>query len=200
MDDIEQSEKWSTHKGGGFLIGVTAIVAPTLHLLSDLLEWNSGGFSQTQLLINLFGFLPMPFLIIGLNQIQRPRTGWPGSAGAILYAWAFVYFIYTTVYSLAYSVPTYEALWHQLGWIYTFHGGLMVVGGIMFGLSALKAKVLSRIGVGLFVIGLAINLIVSLLPVPEIVQILGSTIRNLGLMAIGVHLLLRARLSSRHEN
>lgn len=200
MDDMRQSEKWWTHKGGGLLIGVTAVVAPMLHLLSDVLEWHSGGFSQTQLVINLFGFLPMPFLIIGLNQIQRQRAGWPAAVGAILYAWAFVYFTYTTIYSLAYSVPTYQALWNQLGWIYTFHGGLMIVGGLMFGVSALKAKVLSRIALALFVIGLMLNLIVSLLPVPEVVQILGSTIRNLGLIGIGVHLLLRPTLDSTHED
>ncbi len=56
----------------------------------------------------------------------------------------------------------------------------MIVGGLMFGVSALKAKVLSRIALALFVIGLMLNLIVSLLPVPEVVQILGSTIRNFG--------------------
>jgi len=36
-------------------------------------------------------------------------------------------------------VATYEPLWAWLGGTYTLHGGLMVVGGLMFGLWALRA-------------------------------------------------------------
>ena len=49
------------------IIAVTTIVAPTLHLISDVLEWSNSGFSRVQLLINYAGFLPMPFLMIGFS-------------------------------------------------------------------------------------------------------------------------------------
>jgi hypothetical protein len=38
------------------LIAITTIVAPGLHLLSDILEWVNGRFSQVQLLINYIGW------------------------------------------------------------------------------------------------------------------------------------------------
>ncbi len=43
---------------------------------------------------------------------------------------AFVYFAHTTLLSLEESLPNYEVLWQKLGSVYTFHGGLMVVGGL----------------------------------------------------------------------
>lgn len=172
-----------------WLTAVTAIVAPTLHLTSDVMEWSNGGFSRLQLLINYAGFLPMPFLMLGLYAAQRPKIGWLGLTGAILYAVAFVYFAHTTLYALEESIPNYEMLWQKLGAVYTFHGGLMVVGGLLFGFSALKAGVLWQKGVILFIVGLLLNLLLTFLPLPEILQIIGSSIRNLGLAGLGFEML-----------
>jgi hypothetical protein len=171
-----------------WIVAVTAIIAPTLHLLSDILEWIDGGFSRIQLLINYAGFLPMPFLMLGLYAVQRPRIGWFGLIGAVLYGIAFIYFAHTTLYALEESIPNYEILWSKLGGIYTFHGGLMVAGGVIFGLDSLRAGVLWRGAVGLFVVGITLNLGLALLPLPDILQTLGSAMRNLGLIAIGVGL------------
>jgi hypothetical protein len=169
-----------------WVVAITAIIAPALHLLSDVLEWASGGFSQIQLLINYAGFLPIPFLMLGLYAYQRPCIGWVGLIGSVLYGVAFIYFAHTTLIALEESIPNYEMLWEKLGGVYTFHGGLMVAGGAMFGIDSLRAKVLWRGAVGLFTIGLALNLGVALLPLPDLLQILGSSLRNLGLMAMGV--------------
>lgn len=171
------------------IIAVTAIIAPLLHLISDILEWQIGGFSQTQLLVNYAGFLPMPFLFIGLYAVQRPKIGWIGLAGAIIYSIAFIYFAHTTLYALEESVMNYELLWNRLGAIYTFHGGLMIFGGLLFGFSSLKAGILWRTGMILFILGLLLNLVITFLPLPDIVQIAGSILRNLGLIGIGFGLL-----------
>lgn len=168
---------------------VTAIVAPALHLISDVMEWSSGGFSRSQLLINYAGFLPMPFLMLGLYAAQRPKIGWLGLTGAIIYGIAFIYFAHTTLYALEESFPNYEMLWHRLGTAYTFHGGLMVTGGLLFGFASLKAGVLWRKAVILFIFGLLLNLLLTFLPLPEILQITGSTIRNTGLIAVGLGLM-----------
>jgi hypothetical protein len=176
-----------------WIIAITAIVAPGLHLLSDILEWVNGRFSQFQLLINYIGFLPMPFLLLGLYVIQRPKIEWIGLLGSMLYGVAFIYFTHTTLYALEGSIPDYETLWGKLGGVYTFHGGLMIVGGVLFGLAALRARVLWRSAVILFLIGIFLNLILGILPLPEIVQIAGSTARNLGLMGMGVGLMRSSR-------
>jgi hypothetical protein len=169
-----------------WIIAITAIVAPTLHLLSDVLEWTSGGFSRTQLLINYIGFLSIPFLIIGLYAYQRPRIGWVGLIGSVLYGVAFIYFTHTTLIALEGAIPNYEMLLGKLGGVYTFHGELMVAGGTMFGIASLRAKVLCPAAVSLFMVGIILNLGVALLPLPDILQILGSSVRNLGLIAMGV--------------
>lgn len=182
------------------VIAVTAIVAPTLHLISDILEWSNGGFSRVQLLINYAGFLPMPFLMIGLYAVQRPKIGWLGLLGAIIYGIAFIYFAHTTLLALEESFPNYETLWQRLSAVYTFHGGLMVSGGLLFGFSALKTKVLWQKGVILFIVGLLLNLLLAFLPLPDILQITGSSIRNLGLIGIGFGLMRTLDSSNKFEH
>ncbi len=169
-----------------WILAITAIIAPTLHTLSDLLEWSNSGFSQIQLLINYAGFLPIPFLMLGLYAMQRPYIGWPGLLGSVLYGVAFIYFIHTTLFALERSVPNYEFLLEKLGGAYTLHGGLMVIGGLRFGLASLQARVLARGAVSLFVIGIWLNFGIAFLPLPDIFQILGSLVRNVGLIAIGI--------------
>ncbi len=169
-----------------WIVSITAIIAPSLHILSDVLEWTGGGFSRTQLLINYAGFLPMPFLMLGLYAYQRPRIGWIGLIGSVLYGVAFIYFAHTTLIALEESIPNYEILWERLGGVYTFHGVLMVAGGAMFGIDSLKAKVLWRGAVSIFIVGVILNLGIALLPLPDTLQILGSSVRNLGLIAMGV--------------
>lgn len=173
------------------VVAIAAIVAPGLHLMSDVLEWANGGFSRVQLLINYFGFLPMPFLMLGLYAVQSPRGGWLALIGSLLYGVSFVYFTHTTLVALQESSPDYATLWGQLGWVYTLHGVLMVVGGALFGIATLRARVLSRVGTALFLLGIAVNLLVGLAPLPDIMQTVGSTIRNLGLIGIGIGLLRR---------
>jgi hypothetical protein len=169
-----------------WIIAITAILAPTLHLLSDVLEWTGGGFSRTQLLINYAGFLPIPFLMIGLYAYQHPQIGWDGLIGSVLYGVAFIYFAHTTLIALEDTISNYEMLLAKLGGVYTFHGGLMVAGGTLFGIASLRAKVLGRGAISLFMVGIILNLGVALLPLPDILQILGSSVRNLGLIAMGV--------------
>lgn len=143
-------------------------------MVSDILEWNSGGFSSPQLYINLLGFLPLPFMILGLYWLRRRRLSLVGLIGAVLYAVAFVYFLYSTIFSIYYEIRTYEDLWHRLGWVYTLHGGFMVFGGLMFAIAAFRGNAFWKIAISLFTLGLLVNLIVAFLPVPEMLQIAGA--------------------------
>jgi hypothetical protein len=172
-------------------------VGPGLHLLSDVLEWSGGGFSPAQLWVNYIAFVLMPFLMVGLYAVQRPRAGWAALCGALLYGASFIYFSFTTLYALVAHIGDYAALWQRLGPVYTIHGGVMVVGGLLFGLASWWANVLPRGPVLAFLVGVLLNLAFSLLPVPELWQTVGSTVRNLGLMGIGLALLTnRARTTA----
>jgi hypothetical protein len=77
---------------------------------------------------------------------------------------------------------------------YTVHGLLMISGGLLFAVASLKAGVLRRRWLGLFMAGLGLNLLVGLLPLPDLLQTLGSALRNIALMGIGVGLLRQDRL------
>jgi len=166
-------------------VGCAAILAPPLHSLTDVMEWTHGGFSDAQLWLNYIAFLPMPWLLLGICAVRQPRPDVPAIAGALLYGVAFTYFAHTTLYALSEHVPTYEALWSKLGHTYTVHGAAMVVGGLLFAWSALRGGWLPKAAVGLFAAGIAMNLLLALLPAPDILQTIGTAARNVGLMGMG---------------
>ncbi|AOF82638.1 putative membrane protein [Methyloversatilis sp. RAC08] len=175
------------------VVGIAALVAPALHSITDALEWYYGGFSAGQLWLNYVAFLPMPWLLLGLYVVCEPRPNVLGLIGALLYGVAFTYFAHTTLYAIAEHVPTYEALWTRLGNLYTVHGAFMVLGGLMFAWSALRAGWLPKWPLLLFASGLALNLLLALIPAPDILQTIGSAARNLGLAAMGYAILFNRR-------
>jgi hypothetical protein len=73
--------------------------------------------------------------------------------------------------------------------MYTAYGGVMVIGGLLFTVAAWRAAQLTRVGVGLFGAGLLVNLILAALPAPDILQTVGTLLRNLGLIAMGADIM-----------
>lgn len=157
------------------------------------MEWHQQGFSSLQLWLNYIAFLPMPWLLLGLYAVQDPCPNVMALTGALIYGVAFTYFAHSTLYAIAEHVPSYEALWSRLGGLYTLHGGLMVLGGIMFAWSSFRRNRLPRWALLLFGAGVACNLVVALVPAPDIYQTIGSRVRNLGLMGMGYSVLVGAR-------
>lgn len=167
------------------LMGVGAMGAPALHTATDVIEWAQGGFSTWQLWLNYVAFLPMPALMLALYVVQRSRASWWAMAGAMLYGFAFIYFAHTTLFALATQARDYGELWGTLGSAYTVHGGLMVVGGVAFGLATVRARVLPAWAAWLFTLGVVMNVALSLLPVAVLWQTAGSAVRNAGLVGMG---------------
>jgi hypothetical protein len=167
------------------LVATGALLAPALHTVTDGIEWAQAGFSPLQLWLNYFAFVPLPAVMLGLYAAQRPRISTLGLIGALLYGFAFVYFAHTTLFALETNVPTYEQLWAELGWLYTMHGGVMVAGGFAFGAATLRAGVFPRWTAWLFVVGVALNLVLGFLPLPDLFQTLGTALRNAGLVGMG---------------
>lgn len=171
------------------VVGVAAIVAPILHCVTDGMEWFQGGFSPAQLWLNYIAFLPMPWLLLGIYAVRADKLGLSALFGALLYGVAFTYFAFTTLYALQSQVSNYEALWQELGWIYTAHGAAMVVGGLLFAYAALRSTALPRIAALLFGAGLLVNLALAVVPAPDILQTVGTAIRNAGIVGMGYALL-----------
>lgn len=174
------------------VVGVAAIVAPALHSGTDLYELVHGGFTPLQLWVNYVAFLPMSWLLFGLYAVDEGRPPAVGLAGAVLYGAAFTYFAHSTLYALLAATPTYEALWRRLGGTYTVHGALMIAGGLLFAEGARRAGWLPRPALALFASGLFVNLVLALAPLPDILQTLGTALRNLGLMGMGYAALVRS--------
>ena len=171
------------------LIGIGAIVGPGLHTLTDIAEWLAGGFSEPQLWANYVAFLILPFVMIGLYSIQRPNIHAWGLAGALLYGASFIYFSHTTLYALTEQVADYALLWERLGITYTLHGVIMILGGIAFGVATFRAGVLPAWAAAMFLAGIVLNLGLAVIQAPEILQTVGSLLRNLGLIGMGFYVL-----------
>ncbi|QQS43208.1 MAG: hypothetical protein IPM63_10540 [Acidobacteriota bacterium] len=149
------------------------------------MEWLAGGFTTEQLWLNYLAFLPLPIILVGLYAAQRPLISYLGLVGAILYGSAFVYFAHSTQFALTENITDYSALWHRLGSIYTAHGALMVIGGVAFGVASIRAGVFPRWASAVLLAGVCLNLLLSFVPVPEIMQTLGTALRNAGLIGMG---------------
>jgi hypothetical protein len=175
------------------VVGTTAIAAPILHSFTDAIELYRDGFSTAQLWLNYVAFLPMPWLLLGIYALRAESLGAGALLGAVLYGFAFTYFAHSTLYALAIGAPDYESLWQHLGSTYTMHGALMVIGGLLFAAAAFRAHGLPRAAVCLFGGGLVVNLALALMPAPEILQTVGTAIRNAGLVGMGYSILVGAR-------
>lgn len=176
-----------------YLIGLAAITAPALHSATDIVELILGGFTPAMLWANYIAFLPMPWLLFGIYVVHPGRLSSIALLGAVLYGIAFTYFAHTTLYALAHQTTTYENLWNVLGLAYTVHGALMVLGGLLFAWATLRACWLPRSATGLFACGIVLNLLLGLLPFPDIWQTLGTALRNTGLVLMGCKILISAR-------
>ena len=171
------------------VVGATAIAAPVLHCITDAMEWLQGGFSPAQLWLNYFAFLPMPWLLLCIYALHAEELGRAALVGALLYGAAFTYFAYTTLYALQSQAPDYETLWQQLGFLYSIHGAVMVVGGLLFAWAALRSSALPRFAVLLFGAGLLVNVGLAVVSAPDILQTVGTAIRNAGIVGMGYALL-----------
>ena len=170
------------------VVGTAAIIAPLLHSLTDVMEWYQDGFSPAQLWLNYLAFLPMSWLLLGIYAVARRNMGVAGLVGALFYGIAFTYFAHTTLDALSSHAADYESLWNRLGRTYTVHGVFMIAGGLMFSAAAYRARALPRLATAMFAAGLCINLLLGLLPAPDILQTIGTAIRNAGLISMGVAL------------
>ena len=62
----------------------------------------------------------------------------------------------------------------------------MVAGGILFGLAAIAAKVFPKWTGWLLILGVSLNLLFRLLAFPDLSQIIGSMVRNVAFVGMGI--------------
>jgi hypothetical protein len=173
-------------------VGVAAVVFSGLYFASDVLELLHGGFSTPQLVLTYVAEAAIPFFVIGLYAVQRPRIGRLGLLGTVGYAYAYVFFTGTVLVALADRSPDWDTLvGGDIGPWVTLHGLLMVLAGSAFGVAVIRARVLPRWTGMLLIVGLVLVALAS--PLPDAAQVLSAGVRDLAFAAMGLSLLTHPR-------
>jgi hypothetical protein len=172
---------------GAKVIGLVAVVASALYLLSDVVEAMQGGFSVGQLWLTLIAEAAVPVFVVGLAVVQRPHLARLGLLSALAYAYSFVFFTGTVVYALVNATEDYAALTDQLGAAMVIHGAVMVFAGLGFGYAVLRARVLPGWSAAALMTGVVLVAVTQ--DLPEAVQVVAAGVRALGFAGMGVALM-----------
>jgi hypothetical protein len=168
-------------------VGLAALVFSILYFISDVIEFAQGGFSTMQLTLTLVAEAAIPFFIIGLYVLQRPRMSRLGLVATIGYAYTFIFFSGTVVFALAQRTSNWDVLVQHLGPAIAIHGILMVVAGLTLGLTMLQAAVLPRWTAWTLMAGVV--LVAASSGLPDLAKTASAGIRDLAFAAMGASLL-----------
>jgi hypothetical protein len=165
------------------------LLSSVLYMVSDGIEWLGSGFAPFQLYLTYIAFVMVPFIMTGLFAIQWPKIHWIGLIGAVAFGASFVFYAGTAIYALTVQTGDYEDLVRELGLLYTLHGGLLVAGGILFGAAVIRSRILPLWTGYALTGGVVVNLVISLIGLPDSNQIVGSSIRNIAFFGMAVRVL-----------
>ena len=174
-------------RGLPLLVGLGAVVFSVVYIVSDVIELAQGGFSTTQLVLTYAAEAALPLFVIGLYAAQRPAIGWLGLVGALGYAYAYIAFTATVVYSLVEHTSDWVVLNEHLGAWFTVHGLVMVVAGGCFGLAVTRAGVFPRWTGYALVAGVV--LVAATTALPDLVRTLAAAVRAGAFIGMGVSVL-----------
>ena len=134
---------------------LAAVAFPALYVISDLIEV-AQGFSTVRLSLTYSGAAAIPLFVLGLYSVQRPPIGRLGVAGAVAYAYSYVFFTSTVVYALVADTPNYKDMARVFGAWMTVYGLIMLAGGLAFGLAVARAGVPPRWAGGCLMAGVVL--------------------------------------------
>src|SRR5271167_4095075 len=97
------------------VVGAAAVVFPVIYFVSDVVEIIQGDFTVERLTLTYLGEAAIPLFVLGLYGIQRPAIGSIGLFGAVLYAYAFVFFTSTVVFALFGGSRDWSAVTNTFG-------------------------------------------------------------------------------------
>jgi hypothetical protein len=165
------------------LVGITAIVFSAVYLASDLIELAQGGFSPLQLALTYAAEAAVPLFVLGLYALQLPRIGRLGLAGAVTYAYTYVFFTGTVLFAIVDDTPDWPTLSERLGAWTGVHSVLMIVAGIAFGVAVVRAGVLPAWTGWTLVVGMLLYAVSPLLP--DAAQVGAAAVRDLAFALMG---------------
>lgn len=169
------------------LVGLSAVGFSATYIVSDLIELAQGGFSTVQLVLTYLAEATLPLVVLGLYAVQRPRIGWLGLLGALGYAYAYVAFTGTVLYSLVEQTSDWVALNEHLGGWFFWHGVVMVAAGSCFGLAVVRAGVFPRWTGYALIAGVC--LVAATTGLPDPIRTLAAAVRATAFIGMGASLL-----------
>jgi hypothetical protein len=113
------------------------------------------------------------------------------SAGAVAYAYSYVFFTSTVVYALIAGTPNYKDMTKVFGAWMTVHGLIMLAGGLAFGLAVARAGVLPR-WTGIVLMA-GVILVVAGTGLPNLARTVAAAVPDAAFIGMGLALL-RGRL------
>lgn len=172
------------------VVGWAAVVFSVVYVLSDVIELAQGGFSTVQLVLTYAAEAAIPLFVPGLWAVQRRwaivgiRVGALGLAGSIGYAYAYVFFTGTVLYSLIeHSRDWTDLLAHVEPWM-TVHGAVMVVAGVCLGIAVARAGVFPRWSG--YALAAGVVLVAATNSAPDPLRTVAATIRAAAFVGMGV--------------
>lgn len=172
-------------KKSKIIIAWMTIISFLLYIITDTMELFQSGFSPFQLLLTYIAMMLIPFAVMGLYAIDAKKGGLMYFAGAILISISFIYFSGTATYALAERSAEYAPLVKKLGFIYLFHGGLLVVGGFLFGAALYRAGTAHPIIIVGIVAASLLSMITGLFQLSEQLYVTANFIRNASFASLG---------------
>jgi peptidoglycan/LPS O-acetylase OafA/YrhL len=125
--------------------------------------------------------------------VQRPRIGRLGLAGAVAYAYSYVFFTSTVVYALIAGTPNYKDMTKVFGAWMTVHGLIMLAGGLAFSLAVARARVLPRwTGICLMA---GVILVIAAAGLPNLARTAAAAVPDAAFIGMGLALLRRRLLA-----
>ena len=179
------------------VIGLAAIIFPALYVVSDVMELAAGNLYTGQLIVTYLAEAAIPFYVLGLHSVQAQRGGWMSLVGAVLYGFAFVGFSATVLYPLVTGDRDPDVVFDEFGGIYDAHAALAAIGGILFGLAVLRARVFPRWTGYTLIAGLLLTAVLAGVGAPEGVQTVGTAVRSVSFAGMGLACLGAAHGESR---
>lgn len=166
-------------------VGLAAIIFSALYVISDLMELANGGLFTAQLIVTYLAEASIPFFILGLNAVQQTARGLGEPGGGVVYGVAFVGFSATVLYPLVTGSRDADEVFEAFGTIYGVNAGLALVGGLLFGVSVVRARVFPPWTGGGLIAGLLLTAVLATIGLPEGAQTAGTAIRSAAFAEMG---------------
>lgn len=168
------------------IISLLTIAAFLLYIITDSIELIQSGLSSFQMILTYICMAAIPFAVMGLYIIDEKKGGVFYLMGALLISISFIYFSGTASYALAENLNDYAALVKKLGFIYLLHGAFLVVGGILFSIALLRARLVHPFIAYCILAASLISLITGVFHLSEKLYILGNYMRNVSFIFLGI--------------